>query len=71
MKAIILLIALSTTGCVPVIAGMALRDHGDRKWQEMEYRHKEKMRELDIQERTLKQNAPQQSNGAIVRDNPY
>lgn len=64
-------LVLPNSGCAAVIAASAIRNHQDRKWQEMEYRHKERMRELDLQERQLKQNLPPQPSSAIVRDNPY
>lgn len=70
--ALIVLVMPNGTGCAAVIAAGALQNHHNRKWQEMEYRHQEKMRELDIQERRLKQNpAPPPTDGGIVREMPF
>jgi hypothetical protein len=69
---LVVLLLPNSTGCAAFIAAGALQNHHNRKWQEMEYRHQEKMRELDIQERRFKQNPPPQTtDGGIVRETPF
>jgi len=64
MKAYILLLAL-----LPGCGGGIISRHYDMRDKEIEYRHQERMRELDIQERKLKQNQPTQTQ--IVREAPF
>ncbi len=62
----------NSTGCAALIAADAIGRHDDRRRQEIEYRHQERMRELDIQERRLKQNLPPTTtDGGIVRESPF
>jgi len=83
MRCMLLLFILSTTsGCVPLMAGAithnALERNSDRKeWQE-KHRHQEKMRELDIQEMSVRQQTPQTPiyptftvDAGIVREMPF
>lgn len=69
----LLLLLSNTTGCAAIIAADAIGRHDDRRRQEIQYRHQERMRELDIQEKRLKleYQQPQQADGGIVRETPY
>jgi hypothetical protein len=78
MKPAIMLVcvALLCNGCVPLIAGAitsnALERNADRKETHESHRHRERMRELDLQERLMDRQYPQGGGDAgIVRDNPY
>lgn len=62
----------NTTGCAAIIAADAIGRHDDRRRQEIQYRHQERMRELDLQEKRLKLEYQRpQSDGGIVRDSPF
>jgi len=68
----IILILPNTTGCAALIAADAIGRHDDRRRTEIQYRHQERMRELDLQEKRLKLEYQQrQGDGGIVRDNPF
>ena len=71
----IVVFCFTTSGCVPFIVHNALERNADNKERYETHRHREKMRELDIQEKALKQQAPQyptyETDGGIVRDNPF
>lgn len=72
----VIALAYSNSGCAALIAADAIGRHDDRRRQEIQYRHQERMRELDIQEKRLKLLQQQQlpstnTDGGIVRDAPY
>lgn len=73
MKAYILALMVvvlpNSTGCAAIIANNALENHHERKSREIEYRHQERMKELELQEKRLKQNQP--TSPQIVRDTPF
>ncbi len=60
---LVLMLCISNTGCGWLIAGQAIDRHYSVREREVEYRHQERMRELDIQERQLR--------SPLVRDNPF
>jgi len=67
MKTYILLLAL-----LPGCGGGVIGRHFDMRNKEIEYRHQERMRELDLQERRLRQEQQQQGTSpAIVREAPF
>ena len=67
------LILPNTTGCGYIILNNALERHADRKEVQERNRHQERMRELELQEKLMNKQYPQQGGdaGAIVRDNPF
>lgn len=69
----ILLLVPHVSGCAAIIAADAIGRHDDRRRQEIQYRHQEKMRELDIQEKRLKleYQQSQQGDAGIVRESPF
>jgi hypothetical protein len=79
MKTAIMLmcVVLLCNGCVPLIAGAithnALERNSNRKEWVEKHRHQERMRELDLQEKLINRQYPQQDSGdaGIVRDAPY
>lgn len=66
MKAIVLAIVviLSNTGCL-------MQRHFDIKDREVEYRHQERMRELQIREQELQRAKPVPSTSPIIHNNPF
>jgi hypothetical protein len=58
------LLLLLTNGCL-------LQAMNDRKLQEAEWRHQERMRELQLQERLQDKQYLQVGDGGLVRDNPF
>lgn len=76
MRSMILLLAallsLNSTGCGWLVVGRALDRHYDARDREIEYRHQERMKELQLQEKALQQQKPAPATtGAIVRENPF
>lgn len=74
MKAIIIAIILThTSGCIPLVAGVVLERHSERRHDEnmteIQYRHQEHMYELQLREWQL--HHATSSPGTIVRDNPF
>lgn len=69
MRLMIVLLCLSNMGCGWLIAGTAVNRHYNVREREVEYRHQERMRELDIQERQLQRSNMKST--PIIRDNPF
>ncbi len=69
-RVVMLLILVShTSGCAGLIVASALDRNASRKERQVEYIHRERMRELDIREREMLLRMRQDN--TITRSNPY
>ena len=67
-----LVIVPNVTGCGLLVVHNALERNADRKELQERHRHQERMRELELQERLMNKQYPEQGDaGSIVRDNPF
>jgi hypothetical protein len=62
------LVLPNSTGCGLIIAHNAIQRHYDVRDREVEYRHQERMKELELQKQQIQQ---QQPPPPIVREVPF